>query len=280
MRLTTSSHRSDRSSFFTQVAKYLEIVKITMVNQVVYVYDLLLGSFFMLVVMYVFVQLWRTTFAVTGQGIIDGFDLKRVLWYLTFTESLVLATPRLTRKIDGEVKSGDVAYSLNKPYNYLLFQYAAFLGEWAVKFVINVFLGGLVVCWSVGPLELNLAAWPGQLLALVGGVTLFFLNMAALGLLAFWVEDASAFYLIYERSLWILGGMLIPLDFFPPALRGVASWIPFNFIIYGPAHLMTNFRLDFLWPLLTRQLLWIGFFAALTTLLYRAGIRRLNINGG
>lgn len=261
-------------------AKYLEVFKISVINQLAYIYDVFVGSFFMLVVMYVFVQLWRTTFAVTGQRTIDGFDLGQVLWYLVVTESMVSSVPRLTRKLDTEVKSGDVAYSLNKPYNYILFHYAGFLGEWTVKFGVNFLLGAAIVGSAVGPLPFLPLAWLGQVLAILGGITLFFLNMASLGLLAFWVEDASALYLIYERSLWILGGMLIPLDFFPPAWRAVAEWLPFNHILYGPARTLAHFQPARFWSLLWHQAAWIIFFTVLVSLLYRAGVRRLNVNGG
>lgn len=51
--------------------------------------------------------------------------------------------------------------------------------------------------------------------------------MALIGLAAFLVEETNSFELIYQKAVFILGGMLLPLDMFPEWLQRIARLLPF-----------------------------------------------------
>src|SRR3712207_4788163 len=137
--------------------------------------------------------------------------------------------------MDEEVRTGQLAYQLARPYNFLLFRFAQVWGERLPRFLVTVlvaatmatiFSGGV----GVRPLGL-LAGMPVLALALA----LDFLVVLGISLLAFWAEDTSSFLFIYDRFLMILGGMLLPLELFPGALEGVARALPFGAMVYAPA---------------------------------------------
>ena len=67
-----------------------------------------------------------------------------------------------------------------------------------------------------------------------------FCLQALIGLAAFVSEDVSAYDWIYQKLLFILGGMLIPVDFFPAWLQKVAQALPFQYAMYGPARLFVE----------------------------------------
>ncbi len=293
-----------------RAGKYTGVFRITLMNNLAYIQDVALNSIFMLVVIFVFVALWKTTYSVTGEQSLGGFTLQQTIWYLVMTETITMSSPRITTRIDAEVKGGDLAYSLNRPYSYVGFQYASFMGEAAVRFFINLAVGGLVAGLSVGfpaggALEAAQAtasrvtgatgavgvagvAGTAHLLAVVSAsaltilmaMALYFTSMMALGLLAFWVEDATALFLVYERSMWILGGLLLPLSLFPAAIRRVAEVLPFRFIINGPAQLAVKYAAGDFWRVLAGQATWLAVTVVVLALVYRAGVKRVNINGG
>ncbi|HZQ38621.1 MAG TPA: hypothetical protein VFD32_22035, partial [Dehalococcoidia bacterium] len=66
---------------------------------------------FMIVVIFVFIQLWSVTFQLSGQGSIAGYDFRRMVWYLVLTESVTLSVRRVSDVIDQQVKSGELAYT-------------------------------------------------------------------------------------------------------------------------------------------------------------------------
>jgi ABC-2 type transport system permease protein len=110
--------------------------------------------------------------------------------------------------------------------------------------------------------------------------TIDFCFAALIGLAAFVVEEVAAFNWIYQKLLFILGGMLIPLDFFPGWLRSISQASPFAYTIYGPARLFVDPSLERFMSLLIGQLLWVAFLGITVTALYRRGMRWLAINGG
>ena len=46
--------------------------------------------------------------------------------------------------------------------------------------------------------------------------------LLAIGLLAFWLEEVSPVFWIVQKAIFILGGLFLPIDFFPPGLAAVA----------------------------------------------------------
>src|SRR5262249_35255440 len=106
--------------------KYLAVTGVTIQSGLAYPLGTFARAGLMAIVIFVFAQLWGTTFRLSGRTVVAGFDLPRMVWYLVLTETIVMSCPRLFSKIDQEVKGGELAYVLNRPYSYALFQYATY----------------------------------------------------------------------------------------------------------------------------------------------------------
>src|SRR3989344_699666 len=75
----------------------------------------------------------------------------------------------------------------------------------------------------------------------------FFYKFIVVGFVAFWLEETSAIFWIYQKSIFILGGMLLPLDIYPDWIKGWIINLPFAYMVYKPAKLMIQFNFnDFL----------------------------------
>ncbi|MEZ5225327.1 MAG: ABC-2 family transporter protein [Acidimicrobiales bacterium] len=106
----------------------------------------------------------------------------------------------------------------------------------------------LVVCAGLGlgfaylsggaplsPAALLLAA-PSVVLALL-------LNVCAQHLFAsgaFWVSDAKSTWFLYQKLVFVTGGMLLPLEVLPPTVESVTRWLPFMAMAYAPARLASG----------------------------------------
>lgn len=260
--------------------KYLAVFGITLRQRLAYLTEQLARGAFLAVVIFVFVYLWRTTFGVSGSVRLGGFSLAQMIWYLVFTEAIATAMPRTRMAIDREVRSGDLAYRLNKPYSYLLFHYGATMAECLLNFAANVAIGGAVAWWMVGGFPYRWEAAAAQAVTVWSAFSLAFFLAAAVGLCAFWMEDTAGLGLMVERTMWILGGMLIPIDLFPPALQTIARTLPFADIIGAPARLIVDWNPAFWAETVARQGVWLAALAGLATWIYRAGVRRVHVNGG
>jgi len=266
-------------SIGTKAAKYAAVGNVTVRNHLAYIMDFLLRTGFYCVIIYIFTQLWRTTFGGEGTDLIAGYSFEQMIWYLIFAEAIVMSCPSLSLTIENEVKSGDIGYKLTRPISYLLYQYMAFSGEAALRFVLHLVVGSLLGLLLFGPPSFGYG-WIGFVTLAVGGFTIQYLLTMSLALCAFWVEETRGLEFVYSKLLFTIGGMLLPLEMFPEALQKVCAWLPFQAIVYFPARTAVRFDGDLIWQMLGIQLLWVVALSGLLTFVFRKGVRKLHVNGG
>jgi len=126
----------------------------------------------------------------------------------------------------------------------------------------------------------ELQNWPLAALALIGAWLLHFCFNVLIGLAAFVAEEVAPFEWIYQKLAFILGGMLIPLDFYPSWMQSLSKSLPFAYMMYGPARLFVRPDTQLFIQILVGQLLWLTLIGGLLVLVFTRGIRRLAINGG
>jgi len=259
--------------------KYLAIFKINLLNSLAYPAEIATRSGMILVFMFVFFQLWFVTYTSSGSQVLNGLTLRNTMWYLLLAETLELGRPRLARVISQQVKDGSIAYLLNKPYNFMLYQLSIGLGESLPRMGILFIIGGALV-WVMAGSPPNLQNWPLAFLALSGAWLLHFCVNGLIGLAAFVAEEVAPFEWIYQKLVFILGGMLIPLDFYPVWLQTLSKFLPFAYMMYGPAKLFVRPDIQLFIQVIIGQLFWLALLGGLLALTFSRGMRRLAINGG
>lgn len=276
---TTRSLRRPAGAL-ASAAKYAAIMGINAHSHFAYLGESLVNGLFLVVILFVFLQLWRATYAGQGQAEIGGFTLAQMLWYLAITEAITVSRPQIHRDVEVEVRTGGIAYTLGRPYSYAGYRFASYLASRGVFFAIKLAIAVAVALLLVGPVSLH----PGSLAlgaaALLLAVTIDFLLSFAIALLAFWTESTASVYLIYSRLVMLLGGMLLPLEVFPEPLGSVARALPFSSLVYAPARLALGGAGEPAGVLFAKQLVTLALAAAAARALYRAAMRRVNVNGG
>ena len=259
--------------------KYFAIFRTTLVNSLAYPGELVGRSLMILPFMWIFYQLWQVTFTASGSDIISGLTLHDTMWYLMMAETIELSRPRVARTIAENVKDGSIAYLLNKPYDFLIYQFSVSMGETIFRALMTVIFGGAMVWWLAGPPP-DLLSWPLTLIAVSGAWVLNFLVNGLIGLAAFVSEEVAPYEWIYQKFAFIFGGLLIPLDFYPQWLRTIAFSLPFPAMLYGPARLFVSPDTGFFGSILWQQVIWILVLGALLVVAYRRGLSYLTVNGG
>lgn len=260
--------------------KYAAVLQVSVANNVAYLVEVVFRAIFLLMFMFIFLQLWTVTFAARGVHALGGFTISDMVWYLAATETIALSLPPLTRQIDLEVRSGQLAYLLGRPCNYVLYHFAQYLGERLVRLVINIPVAATLALIFVGLPDfswMGIAAWP--LVALLA-VSIDFVVYFSIGLLAFWTEETTPFFLIINRLALVLGGVLAPLEVLPQPIRGISQVLPFSAVFYGPARTLVHFELDRFGWLLAQQSVTLAIGSFVLVVIYKVATRRVNINGG
>ncbi|GAA4855257.1 hypothetical protein GCM10023310_37740 [Paenibacillus vulneris] len=262
-----------------KLIKYGAIGRVTLRNHFAYVYDFLIRSVFLIIIMYIFVQLWRVTYQGEGGGLIEGYSYEQIIWYILFAEALTTAFPSLSTRVEEEVKNGDVGYKLIRPLSYIGYHYVGYISEVAIRLLVNLCVGGLLGIALFGWPDFGWG-WAGFILMSAGAVTVNFLLNMALALCAFWVEETRGLEFVYHKLLFTIGGMLMPLELFPRALQEVCRWLPFQTVLYVPARTAVRWSDFAIMPMLLTQGIWIIVLGAGVALMYRLGVRKVNVNGG
>lgn len=261
-------------------SKYAAVFVVAAKNQWAYIGEALVRGVFLIVIMYVFAQLWTTTFDSTQHSAFAGYDAQTVVWYLAVTEAIIMGTPRLVNVISEEIKQGDIAYRLTKPVNYVLYYYAQYLGETVIRIALNLVIGGSVACSFFGLPHLSWSAVFWFVAAMLIAVTMQFVLQMNIALTLFWLEDGRGLDLIVSRLVMILGGMMIPLPLFPKWLATICAWLPFQVVAYLPASTLVHLHAGRAGGDMLRAVVWTVVLAGVCGLLYRKGVRKIHVQGG
>jgi ABC-2 type transport system permease protein len=263
------------------LAKYYEISKVEILNTLAYPYNLFGRGAFIALIIFIFFNLWSAIYNEGGANAL-GFSLVALIWYLVMAETAVNGgtSGALARRIAEDVQTGDIAYTLNRPYSFLLYQFAYSIGTSLLVTIVVFALASIVAFLLVGPLQVNMIVLPFVVISLLLALVLMFLMNFSIGILAFWFEEVKSIRWINEKLIFILGGMLIPINFFPGILRQIALLLPFSYTSYAPAYLFVDFSSTFFVQSISMQLIWIAIYAVVAYGLYRIGIKRVSTNGG
>ena len=260
------------------VSKYLMVAEISWTNRVVYLADHFASSTFLILILFIFSQLWKTVLGSGGE--VAGLDSARILWYMVFTEVIALSAPGFHNLVSEEVKSGDIAYKLVRPYSYILYYFAAYCGEFLIRFIANLTVGAVFAYLNVGPLAVDWAKLGWVALGFSLAAAINFLVCFSLALMAFWLEDNRPFFWILNKMVFIFGGLFVPVEAYPEGLRRISYLLPLRYGFSAPARLVVRFDYPFLRQMLAGQLIWVTVLAVLVAAMFRKGVRRVHVHGG
>jgi ABC-2 type transport system permease protein len=258
------------------IDKTWSVLRITLASRLAYVGELLVRSIFMVLILFIFAQLWQAT----GQVERTGFSLAQLIWYLAFTEAIMTSVQTGAGEVDREVRSGDLAYRLARPLPYPLYHFGAALGERLLRFGLNLLVGVVVALLVVGPIQIGPLALMLSLAAALLSFVADWVWSMAISLLSFWFEDTFGLHLLYRRALMLLGGMLIPLEAYPAWLGDLARALPFQYLVYAPARLFVRPDLVYFGEVagVLGLLALVGCLPML--LIYHLGLRQVSAQGG
>ncbi|MDZ4836394.1 MAG: ABC-2 family transporter protein [Candidatus Melainabacteria bacterium] len=260
--------------------KYWAIAWIAGKSNLAYAGEVGSRMFFLTVILYIFMCLWKTTFANAGATNFAGYTPRDIIWYLAFAECIMMSSPRVTPLIDEDVRTGSIAVQLVRPLSYPLYRLASNFGEQVVKFAVTAVAAFLIALLFAGVPENFVTGFLFALLVLPFAFVLDFLGYLLVGLCAFWFEDTTGLALIYSRLTMIAGGMLLPLELFPEQFQVVLRSLPFAYIVNGPARLFVHPDAEALGMVLVNQIVWIAILGLAAAAVFKKALNRIALNGG
>ena len=93
------------------------------------------------------------------------------------------------------------------------------------------------------------------------------------------IEDANPIYWIYSKIILVVG-TLFPIEFMPKVLQPFLEYSPIFALNYGPAKLFVDFNNVFFVRVIIAQAIYLVLFYLLANLVYKKGVKNINVNGG
>ena len=261
--------------------KYLFIFKSELMSNLQYVFNILVSFIGYFIHIYIFLNLWEYMYSDPSE-VINGYTMNQMIWYVVITEILwmSLGGRKLCKQICNDVRGGNIAYNINKPYSYVGYCLASHLGSITIKAIMYIVLGLIVGYLFLGSFPtLNIFSALAILITGVLATIISILLIVSIGLLSFFMEDSYPFYWLYSKFILILG-TLFPIEYFPKVIQPILSYSPIYVVSYGPAKLFVDFNLSNFISIIIAQVIYILLSYGLCSLIYRKGVKKLNVNGG
>lgn len=182
--------------------------------------------------------LWKAVFAEAGATLLQGYTFDGVIAYF-LTANLLGKIVRGTDNeglLANEIYGGSLTRYIVYPTSFFAFKYASRLGG-MLPMVVQAMLIG-----AVCPFIVTLPESMSVTVASVSMAAVFVLWANLLHWLLYWPVEGVAFWadnvwslnVMMRLIISLLGGAMLPLDFFPAAVRDVLLWLPFPYIFYFP----------------------------------------------
>jgi viologen exporter family transport system permease protein len=100
------------------------------------------------------------------------------------------------------------------------------------------------------------------------------------GVAAFWLGDVLPIYWVTQKLLFVLGGLMLPLELYPELLQRIAAFTPFPSMLSGPATIVLRDSTSTAPSIALHLALWLALIVTFTQLALARASRRLTLNGG
>lgn len=206
---------------------------------------------------------------------IAGYDAVEMVWYIAVAEAVVNGVDqRLMIRIGEDLRRGDLTIELLRPVTLVWMLMSREVGRSIARFALSL-PACMAVAWLIsGPPP----SWTGLALLVITGplaVIVQMLLVIAVSASALWLGDTTAAWFVLQKLVFLLGGMLLPLEFWPAPFDDVLVLLPWASTAYVPAHLAVEPSAVRVAELLAVQAAWIAALVVVTARAWSRGERQL-----
>jgi ABC-2 type transport system permease protein len=259
---------------------YVEFAKRAMAREATYRFDVFTSIASVLIRVYLLRMVWIALYAHNTAP--KELPLHAVITYSTVAllMGLVMDIDQ-TRALHDKLHDGSIAIDFMRPISVPLYFFADGTGE--VLFHAALIVPSLILAlFLVHSIDVP---GPGVLAAfglsfLLGYFVGFCINFI-LNCVAFWTLEVQAVQLIMTWVTDLLGGEIIPLLLFPLALQKIVVLLPFAAMFSTPLLIYVGAIPPSRYPeAIGLQVFWLALLGAISVVMWRAGARRVVVQGG
>jgi ABC-2 type transport system permease protein len=261
--------------------KYMEMIRIRFLMMLAYRTNYYTGILIYCINIGAYYFLWSAIYS--GKSSIQGMSIEKMATYVAISwMARAFYFNNIDREIAVEIREGQVATELIRPYNYLGMKTMQGLGEGIFR-LLFLSLPGVVITALLLPLHFSADIHTWMYFGL--SIMLSFIINSELNLLA----GVIAFFTLNNEGLLrakrfiidLFSGLILPISFYPDWAQEIMKYFPFQAISYIPSMIFTeSFQGQAVVNGLLFQVIWSVVLLFPIYMLWKAAKKRLVIQGG
>jgi ABC-2 type transport system permease protein len=203
-----------------------------------------------------------------------GLTQDRLLAYLAVTEWIAFAVGLPYREVEAEIQNGTIDAHLARPISFGLATLAVWVGEVGCRFVLLGIAGVAALTYATGTIALSPPTAIALGLSAALAMLLVLLWHLQIGFAAAWLGMSAPTFWIWQKCLFVFGGLIMPLTIYPASPGAVARASPFAAMLFAPGSLMLDGETDRVGSTLALQIAWLAITALAAVAVERGALRR------
>jgi ABC-2 type transport system permease protein len=227
--------------------------------------------------------LWWAIYQSLGRDTIGEYTREEMMTYQLWLAVIIMFVEVRTTvdNVAEDIRMGRITRYLLFPISMFEINTCQYLGAFIVQGLAGLFgLGVLMLVTDLVPVYFaSPNFWVAAMMICLASF-LWYVVHYAVGLLAFWLEEIWMFFVLFQIAARFLAGNPIPLDLFPDCYRGISHYLPFEWIFYAPARLLsTEAPSPELWIGVPVLLCWCGVFLVVNRIIWAKGLKMYTAAG-
>ena len=218
----------------------------------------------------IYSAIWQAT-PLAGSGV----SAEEATWYVMATEAIIFAPGYVFREVEEDIRTGAIEAALTRPVDYALARIAEEMGGTLLRLAVLGTYGGILAWTVTGMVPFAWTALPAVWTAAGFGALIALLVQVAIGFLTVWAGNPAPAYWIWQKLVFVLGGLFLPLTLYPAWLADIGRLTPCAAILFHPASLVFDASPAAIVHVLSWQVLWLAAAAILVAAVASAATRRL-----
>lgn len=218
--------------------------------------------------------LWSSIFKFNSISTLNGYSLNSLIYYYAFASFTSRITAKELDSISRDIYDGSLTKYLVYPTSFFKFKYLNYFSQQLIS-ILQCFLG-LFICYLIlkSPFDFP-SSISNYLIGIIFCFYLSFLNfliLSSIEQISFWQDVVWNLRVMYRFIASILGGLYIPLNFFPESFAMLLKLTPFPYFYSVPIQIfLDKYNYNLLYQDLIVSTGWILIFIVINKTLWKKG---------
>lgn len=262
------------------IRAYLEVVKKSFQNNIVYRVEYFAGVINTLVMIFVNIAIWKAIYE--EEEVLGGVQFKIVMTYIALGFLMQCIFVMEDYFIEGKVTSGLISSDLLKPISFRAYVLSYNIGGTLFRIIMQLtptLIVAIILFKLLPPFSFQMFAI-FLISGMLGYLVLYCLNFIV-WITSFWFYNTFSLVTIKDALVLLMSGALIPLWFMPQWLYDFIKLTPFDSIYFIPISIYLGQvpAGEIVFDLL-KQVVWIMLLGTIGHFLWMAAKRKLVLQGG